>query len=132
MGEDGTVIDEKGFPILQFVQGKFWANNHAHVLQGKDISTELLFIFLKNTNVQHIVTGAVQPKINQGNMNSLKFVIPDKQSKNRLEIYFKQIYTIEANNEQNKTLAQLRDLLLPRHKSGKIRVPINKQNLEAI
>ena len=130
MGEDGTVIDEKGFPIMQLVRGKFWANNHAHVLQGKGISTELLFMLLKNTNVQHIVTGAVQPKINQGNMNSLKFVIPDNPCKNRLQNFINQLYAkIGANDEQSKTLTQIRDLLLPKLMSGKIRVPIKKEDL---
>ena len=30
LGEDGTVITEDGFPMLQYVWGKFWVNNHAH------------------------------------------------------------------------------------------------------
>ena len=32
LGEDGTVVDDKGFPILQYVEGKFWVNNHAHII----------------------------------------------------------------------------------------------------
>lgn len=36
LGEDGTVVDRKGFPILQYVEGKFWVNNHAHILTGKN------------------------------------------------------------------------------------------------
>jgi type I restriction enzyme S subunit len=128
MGEDGTVIDENGFPVLQLVRGKFWVNNHAHILQGKGVSTELLFLLLKNTNVQHIVTGAVQPKINQGNMNTLKFVIPYETCKNRLEKFVNQLYTkIGENEKQSQTLAQIRDLLLPKLMSGKIRIPLEKQ-----
>ena len=65
--EDGVnVIDEFGHPALQYLWGKFWVNNHAHVLQGNDIiSTEYLYMALKNVNVRHLVTGAAQPKINQ-------------------------------------------------------------------
>ena len=133
MGEDGTVIDENGFPVLQLVRGKFWVNNHAHVLQGKGISTELLFLLLKNTNVQHIVTGAVQPKINQGNMNTLKFVIPDEACKSRLQEFVNQLHAkINMNNEQNQNLSKIRDLLLPKLMSGKIRVPIPKDNMETL
>src|SRR5699024_5205996 len=63
VGEDGTVIDDKGYPIMQYVWGKFWVNNHAHVLQGKgDFSSEYIYLLLKRTNVTNIVTGAVQPK----------------------------------------------------------------------
>jgi len=132
MGEDGTVIDENGFPVLQLVRGKFWVNNHAHVLQGRGISTELLFLLLKNTNVQHIVTGAVQPKINQGNMNTLKFIIPDEACKSRLQKFVNQLYAkINMNNEQNQNLSKTQDLLLPKLMSGKIRVPVQKENIEA-
>jgi len=64
IGEDGTVIDNKGFPVLQYVEGKFWVNNHAHIITGKNgYSVEILYLLFSMTNVQSIVTGAVQPKI---------------------------------------------------------------------
>ena len=79
LGEDGTVIDKKGYPILQYVWNKFWVNNHAHVLQGKDfVSTNHLYLILKNCSVSHLVSGAVQPKINQSNLNGLKVLIATK------------------------------------------------------
>ena len=47
-GEDGTVIDNLGFPILQYVWGKFWVNNHAHILTGKNgYSVESLYLFFR-------------------------------------------------------------------------------------
>ena len=36
LGEDGTVVDSLGFPILQYVYGQFWVNNHAHIITGKE------------------------------------------------------------------------------------------------
>jgi type I restriction enzyme S subunit len=44
MGEDGTVITTKGTPSIQFVNGKFWVNNHSHVLRGTKVSTEFLYV----------------------------------------------------------------------------------------
>jgi len=35
LAEDGTVIDENGYPIVQLVSGQFWVNNHAHIMQAK-------------------------------------------------------------------------------------------------
>ena len=35
MGEDGTVKTSEGYPILQYATGKFWVNNHTHVLRAK-------------------------------------------------------------------------------------------------
>ena len=67
MGEDGSVVTDEGYPYLQYVSGKFWPNNHAHVMQGKNgYSTEMLHCFLLKKNISEIVTGAVQAKISQG------------------------------------------------------------------
>ncbi len=88
LGEDGTVIDSFGFPIIQRVNEKFWVNNHTHILKAKNsLDNNILEIILKNTNVQSIITGAVQPKINQSNMNSLKIKIPNEVEKLKNLIY---------------------------------------------
>ncbi|MCP4523814.1 MAG: hypothetical protein GY828_06385, partial [Candidatus Gracilibacteria bacterium] len=45
LGEDGSVIKENGKPFTQYVWGKIWVNNHAHVLQGRNgFSTEMIKI----------------------------------------------------------------------------------------
>lgn len=77
IGEDGTVIDDSGYPTLQYVWGKFWVNNHAHIFQGKDgYSTELVYLLLKKTIVRNAVTGAVQLKINQENLRHIQINVP--------------------------------------------------------
>ena len=75
-GEDGTVIDDLGHPILQYVWGKFWVNNHAHIITGNIFSTESIYILCKQLSITTIVTGAVQAKISQANLKSLEIVIP--------------------------------------------------------
>jgi len=126
MAEDGSVIDERGYPILQYAWGKFWVNNHAHILQGKRISNEFLYLLLKNKNVQHIVTGAVQPKINQANMNSLKFAIPPECLLKSFDRTIQPLFKIYRYNKEGvKTLAQIRDVLLPKLMSGEIRVKVD-------
>ena len=77
MGEDGSVAHESGYPIMQYVWGKIWVNNHAHVLQGKNgISTEHVMLSLQRTNIQPLITGAVQAKLSQGNMWRIVFLMP--------------------------------------------------------
>ena len=50
LGEDGTVVDDKGFPILQYVEGKFWVNNHAHIITGKNgFTVETLYLLFSLT-----------------------------------------------------------------------------------
>lgn len=124
LGEDGTVADDAGYPILQYVWGKFWVNNHAHILTGKlGFNVESLYMLFKQTPVKAIVTGAVQPKISQANLRSIQVVIPPQKL---LTDYNNQIAPLFAllrtNEEANKSLAALRDTLLPKLMSGEIDV----------
>jgi len=124
MGEDGTVVDKEGYPILQYVWGKFWVNNHAHVLQGKPpFSNEYMYLLLKNTNVNSIITGAVQPKINQKNLNSLRVIIPNKETLNQFDKVVLPLFEKKKNlSDQNINLIEIRDTLIPKLISGAIRI----------
>lgn len=124
MGEDGSVTDNEGYPVLQYVFGRFWVNNHAHVIQGTSISTELVLCLLKCTNISHLVTGAVQPKLNQGNMNKISLAIPKNTDiLIELETCIKSLYDSVRNNIlENKEIIQLRDTLLPKLISGELEV----------
>lgn len=124
-GEDGSVADELGYPITQYVWGKIWVNNHAHVLQGKDgVSTEQLMLFLKRTNIQPYITGAVQAKLSQSNMWRIMFLNPPRPVSECFGELIAPLYTkMRHNFEQVQTLATLRDTLLPRLISGQLRLP---------
>ena len=73
LAEDGSVIDNEGYPIVQLVNGDFWVNNHAHIMQGVNGYTNYsLYVALKKLQVSKAVTGAVQLKINQANLCALE------------------------------------------------------------
>jgi|GEM_PF-2544419 len=124
MGEDGTVRTDEGLPVLQYATGKFWVNNHAHVLKAKPpYSDFLIWKYLSRTNIDEIVTGAVQPKINQGNLKSLPFprFPPDLVRQfNSATIPLRS--RIHQNSKSIRTLEKLRDTLLPKLMSGEVRV----------
>ena len=126
MAEDGSVIDDSGFPILQYVWGRFWVNNHAHILQGKkEFSTEILHLLLLQINVANIVTGAVQLKISQKSMNSVPIIIPNKIILNEFNKLIQTMYNkIKLNKDSIKNTASIRDSLLPKLMTGKIRVKL--------
>ena len=114
VGEDGTVMTENGTPILQYVVGKFWVNNHAHVLKAtNNFTEESLFLFLKNKNITNKVTGAVQLKINQANLLSINIIIPEK---NVIIQFNKSIKTIFEKKQnliiQIEKLEELKSLFL--------------------
>ena len=124
LGEDGTVVDSKGFPILQYVEGKFWVNNHAHIITGKNgFTVETLYLLFSLTNVQSIVTGAVQPKISQANLNKVPVIIPSEAELLAFDSIVKPIFAQIRNlRTENKRLATVRDTLLPRLMSGELEV----------
>lgn len=116
LGEDGTVVDNKGYPILQYVFGKFWPNNHTHVLKGKNISTEWLYLFFRQRKVLNIVTGAVQKKISQKNLNSLEFSQPNKEDYLKFNEIIQPLFRdIRIRIKENKRLRQLKQELLKQY-----------------
>ena len=122
LGEDGTVVTDDGMPVLQYVWGKFWVNNHAHVLTGKNgHSAETLYILLKNTPVQSIVTGAVQPKISQVNLKSIPIIVAPQDIIRKygalIEPFFEEI---RRNSDESFRLVSIRDTLLTKLMSGEI------------
>lgn len=120
LGEDGTVIDSEGRPILQYVWGKYWVNNHAHILAPSgEYSLEAIYIALRRTAINHIVTGAVQMKISQRNLKSLELEMPNPKSIGYLQDLFA---AYRINQDESAKLAGLRDALLPKLMSGEIDV----------
>ena len=124
LAEDGSVMDEKGHPIIQRVSGDAWINNHAHVLEPiKGYSCRLLMMVLKDVPVVKIKTGSIQMKINQENMNAYKIIdIPEylvKLINKCLNVIDEKLLELESENQQ---LSSLRDFLLPMLMNGQVKV----------
>ena len=124
LGEDGTVVDSLGFPILQYVYGQFWVNNHAHIITGKEgFSVEELYLLFSLTNIKSIVTGAVQQKVSQQNLKKVPAIIPSKEALSAFDDLIQPIFSQIRNlRDENTHLADLRDTLLPRLMSGELDV----------
>ncbi len=124
LGEDGTVLTDEGYPVLQYATGKFWVNNHTHVIQAKyPYSNYFIWTYLQKKSIRDIVTGAVQPKINQKNLKSIDF---PKYPIEKINDFNKQLSPLFekkiTNNSQIHTLEKLRDMLLPKLMSGEVRI----------
>lgn len=117
LSEDGAnILDENGHPALQFIHGKTWVNNHAHVLKAKQgFSDASLYIFLSHAQMQTIVTGAAQPKINQENLRSFPIVIPSMSVLEAFNEKVDPIFTqIIKNVDEIGKLKKLMELFLIR------------------
>lgn len=124
LGEDGTVVDSLGFPILQYVYGQFWVNNHAHIITGKEgFSVEELYLFFSLTNIKSIVTGAVQQKVSQQNLKKVPAIIPSKDALSAFDELIQPIFSQIRNlRDENARLVDIRDTLLPKLMSGELDV----------
>jgi type I restriction enzyme S subunit len=77
IGEDGANLINRSTPIAFIARGKYWVNNHAHVLDG--INEEFLRyieIHINAIDLKPYVTGTAQPKMNQAKMNTIPIFLP--------------------------------------------------------
>ncbi len=119
MGEDGTVVTKSGSPMLQLVEGQFWVNNHAHVLQGDSLSTEYLFCALSLYQIAGHITGVAQPKITQKNMNRIPLPRPTEALISEFDDFARPVFAqVFALKRANESLVAARDLLLPKLMNG--------------
>lgn len=131
VGEDGSVVQDDGRAIVNYIWGKSWINNHAHALTGKYFSTEMLKFAISRPTVTHLVTGAVQPKISMGKLRTLIVDVPrnippvDDKITNMMSSW-------RAVAEESRLLAKTRDELLPLLMSGKLRVRDAEKTVEEV
>lgn len=133
VGEDGSVVTEDGHPVTQYIWGPAWVNNHAHVLTGESISTELLTLAVERADVVSLVTGAVQPKVSMGNLKKLGLLLPYQEECKLLNSKIQPIFgLLRSLTEESRTLTDTRDGLLPRLMSGELRVRDAEKSLEHV
>lgn len=128
IAEDGTVRTDSGTPVLQRAYGKFWVNNHTHVITATyPYNNDFLYILLLRRNIDELITGAVQPKISQSNLRKLSIPYYPVELVKKYIFLTKDIFSkIRSNQKQIRTLEKLRDTLLPKLMSGEVRVRVNE------
>jgi len=124
LGEDGSVVRDDGTPFMQYIWGKAWVNNHAHVIKSKStLSTEAIYVALQKQNVTMFVTGAVQPKINQTNLKRIPIIKPNRNLHEVFSDLIAPMFSkIRQLTEETRTLMKTRDTLLPKLLSGELDV----------
>jgi type I restriction enzyme S subunit len=124
LAEDGSVETPDGFPVLQLTDGKFWPNNHTHILRGTDMaSTEFLYLKLERLPIRGYITGAAQPKLTQANINRIPVLLPTAKLMSEFTALIQPFFQLRANLlRANSNLQAIRDLLLPKLISGELDV----------
>ena len=77
VSEDGANLLARSTPIAFSVSGKYWVNNHAHILKFENMATQrFVEFYLESIKLDEYITGAAQPKLNQKALNSIPIPIP--------------------------------------------------------
>lgn len=85
IGEDGANLVNRSTPIAFMARGKYWVNNHAHVLDGiSEHFLRYIELHINAINLEPYVTGSAQPKMNQAKMNSIPIALPPLAEQHRI------------------------------------------------
>jgi len=106
IGEDGAKW-ASGDNTSFIAEGKFWVNNHAHVIRPnrKIITDEWIVYFLNFCDLTPFITGMTVPKLNQEKMRSIPMPLPPLPEQQRivsiLDRCFEAIDKAKTNAERN-------------------------------
>jgi type I restriction enzyme S subunit len=105
-------------------RGKAWINNNASLIkQTEDDLAEWLFLSLSHTNIDVIKKGAAQPFVSNGDIAKLPLMWPTEAL---VHVFTDIVGPVQKKKDQNdvesRTLAQLRETLLPKLISGELRI----------
>lgn len=108
IAEDGENLKSKKQNIAQVVDGQFWVNNHAHIVQGNEQSdTRFLCYLINSMDLSGYVTGSAQPKLSQANLNAITLSLPTLVEQKRIVEYLYMLdQKIDVNRQINDNLQQ--------------------------
>ncbi len=101
IGEDGANLLARSTPIAFMATGKFWVNNHAHVLGATDkIDLKYLEYFFATLDLEPYVTGSAQPKLNRKNLDRIPIPLPPLAEQRRIAAILDKADAIRRKRQQ--------------------------------
>ena len=113
IAEDGA-NDLKNYPI-QFVNGRIWVNNHAHVLQGipELVDNHFLAYALHQVNMEPLLVGSGRSKLNAEILMQIVFMMPTKEEQTKIGKLLDLIsQAINFHHQKYEKLKNLKQALL--------------------
>jgi type I restriction enzyme S subunit len=84
IAEDGANLVLRNLPLAIIARGKFWVNNHAHILKPKRGNLEYLAAVMERINYQPWISGAAQPKLTQDRLMSIAIAVAPPEEQDRI------------------------------------------------
>ena len=95
ISEDGANLLARTKPIAFIATGKYWVNNHAHVMNSIDIDIlNFLANYINSQNLNMYITGSAQPKLNQQNLNKIIVPFPPLSEQRRIAAKIAQLFAL--------------------------------------
>lgn len=113
IAEDGENLKSQNNNVCNLVSGKFWVNNHAHIIKAKNGNdTKYLYYYLNLLDFKPFITGSAQPKLTKDNLNMIPLRIHKKNEQKQITKVLSDLDTkIEVNNKINAKLEAMAKLL---------------------
>ena len=103
VGEDGANLLSRNKDNAFFADGKYWVNNHAHVLDATDKSIlDFVAIVINSMKLDDFITGSAQPKLSQDNLNKIPVMLPPINEQCRILKEVKHWFSLIAMIERGK------------------------------
>ena len=108
IAEDGENLKSKKQDIAQLAHGKYWVNNHAHIVESNGIcDIRYLCYILNNIDLSGYITGSAQPKLNQANLSVISIILPPLNLQEQIADFISMFDNkIELNRRINDNLEQ--------------------------
>lgn len=104
LAEDGANIIMRNYPVAYLTQGKFWLNNHAHIMRMRNGSNYFLVQVLEKIDYKKYNTGTAQPKLNSKIVKNIELKIPHIEEQQQIGNFFKQLDNIIALHQRKLDL----------------------------
>jgi type I restriction enzyme S subunit len=109
LAEDGANIIDRSSPLAYLATGRFWLNNHAHIMKIIDGSNRYLLQVLERHNYSALNSGTAQPKLNAKSVKSMILSWPGSREQTRIGVFFRTLDDLIAANERKcELLRQLK------------------------
>ncbi|RIM18724.1 restriction endonuclease subunit S, partial [Staphylococcus chromogenes] len=116
VAEDGENLKTRNENIAQVANGKFWVNNHAHILSVKEnFNTYYLLNKLNSMDISGYLTGTVQPKLSRRNLEQIRLNLPDKNTQDKIGNFILKLSNkLQVNQKIIANLEELSQTLFKR------------------
>jgi type I restriction enzyme S subunit len=128
IAEDGANLLSKSTPLAFVAEGKYWVNNHAHILQPKFEGFLYWAELLSLIDYTVFISGAAQPKLSRDSLGGVKVIVPPKSEIEQLVKLIRKVNnkfsrTFKLQSTQINKLKEYKATLIDSAVTGKIKVP---------